>query len=379
MLATVASATLIGVEGRPISVEAHVSAGIPGVQRRRPARRLLSGGTRSGPGRHLVERPALAPAAGHRQPGPVQPPQRWGRSRSAYRRGPARGRRSADGRAGGWLGISRRAGPRRRPATSAGGCPAGGGRCPAGGRGSLALRRGSTIDGPPPGPQRARVCAPSLPSYGARRAGPSCRPRPLRPRPLTGARTWPRCVDSASDALPSSWPPPVATISCCAGLRGRARPCWPQRLPGLLPPLEAEEALEVTRIHSAGGLTLPPGGLVRRPPLRAPHHSASAVSLIGGGTAAMRPGEISCAHRGVLFLDELPRVRGRRPGHAPPASGGRGRPGVPGSGQRGLPGSVSPGRGHEPVSLWQRRSSGLVPMQRPGPGSLCEPGLGTAA
>ena len=61
----------------------------------------------------------------------------------------------------------------------------------------------------------------------------------------------------------------------------------------------------MTRVHSAAGLPLPRGGLVRRPPFRAPHHAASAVSLIGGGTAGMRPGEISAAHHGVLFLDEL--------------------------------------------------------------------------
>jgi magnesium chelatase family protein len=77
------------------------------------------------------------------------------------------------------------------------------------------------------------------------------------------------------------------------------------RLPGLLGALDPSDALEVTRIHSAAGLPLPPGGLVRRPPFRAPHHGASAVSLVGGGTAGMRPGEISCSHHGVLFLDEL--------------------------------------------------------------------------
>ena len=77
------------------------------------------------------------------------------------------------------------------------------------------------------------------------------------------------------------------------------------RLPGLLPALSREDAIEVTRIHSAAGLPLPEGTLVRRPPLRAPHHSASVVSLVGGGTSRMRPGEISCAHHGVLFLDEL--------------------------------------------------------------------------
>ena len=61
----------------------------------------------------------------------------------------------------------------------------------------------------------------------------------------------------------------------------------------------------MTRIHSAAGVPLPPGVLIRRPPMRAPHHSASLVSLIGGGSTLMRPGELSCAHHGVLFLDEL--------------------------------------------------------------------------
>jgi magnesium chelatase family protein len=89
------------------------------------------------------------------------------------------------------------------------------------------------------------------------------------------------------------------------GPPGAGKTMLAERLPGLLPPLGVEEALEVTRIHSAAGLPLPPSVLVRRPPFRAPHHSASPVSLIGGGGTAMRPGELSCAHRGVLFLDEL--------------------------------------------------------------------------
>jgi magnesium chelatase family protein len=78
-----------------------------------------------------------------------------------------------------------------------------------------------------------------------------------------------------------------------------------RRLPGLLPRLDIDRALAVTRIHSAAGIPLPPGGLVDRAPFRAPHHSSSSVSLIGGGTASMRPGEVSCAHHGVLFLDEM--------------------------------------------------------------------------
>ncbi|HET7523537.1 MAG TPA: YifB family Mg chelatase-like AAA ATPase [Acidimicrobiales bacterium] len=89
------------------------------------------------------------------------------------------------------------------------------------------------------------------------------------------------------------------------GPPGAGKTMLAERLPGLLPALTTEEALEVTRVHSAAGLPLPPGVLVRRPPFRAPHHSASLVSLIGGGTAMMRPGELSCAHNGVLFLDEL--------------------------------------------------------------------------
>jgi magnesium chelatase family protein len=77
------------------------------------------------------------------------------------------------------------------------------------------------------------------------------------------------------------------------------------RLPGLLPLLGPEEALEVAKIHSAAGLDVAVGELCLCPPFRSPHHSASAVSLIGGGGARLRPGEISCAHNGVLFLDEL--------------------------------------------------------------------------
>ncbi len=76
-------------------------------------------------------------------------------------------------------------------------------------------------------------------------------------------------------------------------------------LPGLLPDLDRATALEVTRIHSVAGSGIPSGGLIGRPPFRAPHHGASPVAMIGGGTAWMRPGEISLSHGGVLFLDEM--------------------------------------------------------------------------
>ena len=76
------------------------------------------------------------------------------------------------------------------------------------------------------------------------------------------------------------------------------------RLPGLLPDLGPREALEVSMIHSVAGM-LDGGRLVMRPPFREPHHSASQAALTGGGQRA-KPGEVSLAHRGVLFLDELP-------------------------------------------------------------------------
>lgn len=75
------------------------------------------------------------------------------------------------------------------------------------------------------------------------------------------------------------------------------------RLPGLLPDLTIPEALEVSAIHSLAGFDLT-DGLIRRPPYADPHHSASMASLIGGGAGLARPGAVSVAHRGVLFLDE---------------------------------------------------------------------------
>jgi magnesium chelatase family protein len=89
------------------------------------------------------------------------------------------------------------------------------------------------------------------------------------------------------------------------GPPGSGKTMLARRLAGLLPDLPSDQALEVTRIHSVAGRDLPPGGLIQRPPFRSPHHGASAVSLVGGGTGALQPGEVSLAHRGVLFLDEM--------------------------------------------------------------------------
>lgn len=88
------------------------------------------------------------------------------------------------------------------------------------------------------------------------------------------------------------------------GPPGTGKSMLAQRLPGLLPPLAEDAALSVAAIHSVAGQQIDPDRW-REPPYRAPHHTASAVALVGGGSSP-RPGEISLAHQGVLFLDELP-------------------------------------------------------------------------
>ena len=89
------------------------------------------------------------------------------------------------------------------------------------------------------------------------------------------------------------------------GPPGSGKTMLATRLVGILPPLGRAEALEVMQVWSAAGARLPGGGLPERPPFRAPHHGATEVALVGGGTAWLRPGEASLSHCGVLFLDEL--------------------------------------------------------------------------
>ncbi|NEK86959.1 YifB family Mg chelatase-like AAA ATPase [Blastococcus saxobsidens] len=91
-----------------------------------------------------------------------------------------------------------------------------------------------------------------------------------------------------------------------AGPPGAGKTMLAERLPGLLPPLDEEAALEVTAIHSIAGTLPPEAPLVTRPTFEAPHHSATMAALIGGGSGQIRPGALCRAHRGVLFLDEAP-------------------------------------------------------------------------
>lgn len=95
------------------------------------------------------------------------------------------------------------------------------------------------------------------------------------------------------------------------GAPGAGKTMLAERLPGLLPTLDDAAALEVTSVHSVAGQLRERAFLVRRPPWQAPHHTASIAALVGGGARLARPGAISLAHRGILFLDEAPEFPAR--------------------------------------------------------------------
>ncbi len=94
-----------------------------------------------------------------------------------------------------------------------------------------------------------------------------------------------------------------------SGPKGAGKTSVAERIPGILPDLTRGESLELTAVHSLAGILDPGQGMVVRPPYAAPHHDASKASLIGGGSGQVRPGEVSRAHAGVLFLDEFPLFR----------------------------------------------------------------------
>ena len=302
MIATVPSATLLGVDGRPVVVEVHVSNGLPGFtvvglpdaacreSRDRVRAALLSSGLswplkrvtvnlapsgvrKGGPGLDLPIAIALLVASGELEPEAV--------GTTAFV---------------GELGLD----------------------------GSL---RG--VPGVVPLVDAISSVAVVVPTQCVGEAALVGRHR------VRGATTLRGVVDALRgdapwDDAPPAAPTPEAVVPDLADVRGQRLARWAvevaaagghhlllsgppgagktllaRRLVGLLPSLGRHEALETTRVHSAAGVELPPDGLVVRPPLRAPHHGASPVSLVGGGTTWLRPGEASLAHNGVLFLDEM--------------------------------------------------------------------------
>jgi len=135
-------------------------------------------------------------------------------------------------------------------------------------------------------------------------------PWPPPPPPLIEGRRLPEPdLGEVKGQLFGRWAVEVAAAGghhlLMVGPPGAGKTMLAQRLPGLLPDLSDQEAMDTTRVWSAASMLGEQVSLIRRPPLRTPHHSASIPSLIGGGTYRIRPGEISLAHNGVLFLDEM--------------------------------------------------------------------------
>ncbi len=139
------------------------------------------------------------------------------------------------------------------------------------------------------------------------------------------------------------------------GPPGAGKTMLAERLPGLLPPLSEEQALEVTAVHSVAGALPSEAPLVRTPPFRNPHHSASLAAIVGGGSRWLRPGAASLAHRGVLFLDEASRVPAEGARCAAPAARKRRHRDRSRVRRRAVPGALHAGPGGQSVSVRQVR------------------------
>ncbi len=301
MLSTVLSATLHGVEGRLVEVEVHVSSGLPSFT----VVGLPDAAVRES--RDRVRAAVLSTGL------------KWPAQRITVNLAPSSLRKTGAG-----LDLAVAIGVLTAVGALAGGEVAGTGFI-----GELGLD-GSLRSAP--------GIVPMVSALGTKRVVVplGCVPeaRLLSSR-VCGARTLSEVVDAVRGRRDWPAPPPPATLVSRAqpdladvrgqlvgrralevaaagghhlllvGPPGSGKTMLATRLPGLLPPLERSEALEVTRIYSAAGLSVPGGALATDPPLRAPHHGATEVSVLGGGTACLRPGELSLAHCGVLFLDEL--------------------------------------------------------------------------
>jgi magnesium chelatase family protein len=303
VLATVHSATLVGVDGCPVRVEVHVSSGIPGFtvvglpdatcreSRDRVRAALLSSGRRWPAQRVTVN---LAPPATRKVGSGLDLAIAVGLLVADEQLGPGC---LTDRAFLGELGLDGtvRTVPGALPTIDALRPP------------EIVIAPGAVVEARLVSRHRIRA-VPDLHTLVAVLEGE--RPWPALPAPPPAASP-PRGADLADvRGQPAAcYALQVAAAGghhlLLVGPPGAGKTMLARRLPGLLPDLSRDHALEATRIHSVAGVPLPPGGLIRRPPFRSPHHGASAVSLVGGGSGAMRPGEVSLAHRGVLFLDEL--------------------------------------------------------------------------
>ena len=303
MLASVASATLLGVDGRPVQVEVHVSSGLPGFT----IVGLPDASCREA--RDRVRSALLSSSL------------KWPPSRVTVNLAPTHLRKAGASLdvaiAVAYLAASEQIRPEWLEGWSF--------------LGELGLD--GTI----------------RPVVGMLPLAAVCRDRPVVPmsalaearlaRPdAVGATTIPELIGclagSAAWPEPSAQPPDVPqvalTVADLAEVRGQpvarmalevaaagghhvlmvgppgaGKTMLAERLPSLLPDLTDDEALAVTRVHSAAGILDAEPHLIRRPPFRAPHHTASLTALVGGGSHVLRPGEVSLASSGVLFLDEL--------------------------------------------------------------------------
>ena len=303
MLAMVPSATLVGVQGQPISVEVHVSTGLPS---------FSIVGLPDASCRESRDRVRAAILSSRLK---------WPQKRITVNLAPTGVRKGGAG-LDLPIAIALLVADEQLPAPATDGLAFIG---ELGLDGSLrqvpgtlalvhALGRAAVVV-PPSCAAEARIvpdvevrCAPTLSELSLALRGQRPWPSPPELAPLSVESRGPDLADVRGQPL-GRFAVEVAAAGghhlLMVGPPGAGKTMLAERLPGLLPPLEPEQALEVSRIHSAAGLPLPPTVLVHRPPFRSPHHSASPVSLVGGGGAQMRPGELSCAHRGVLFLDEL--------------------------------------------------------------------------